>query len=94
MKQFDLVQITWRDALAGKVVWENIAELEQELLYERDLMETIGYLIQVDKRYITVAQTLQRIPGGDLINAGGVFSIPVGFILKAVKLARNNKRKN
>lgn len=92
MKTLDIVHITWRDALSNSVFWEDIDDIIISLSDERDLMETVGQIIEQDKRYVTIAHSIHYDSLGNIAKAGGVLSIPVGCITKMRKVSGSIKR--
>lgn len=93
MKTLDIVHIIWRDALGNSVFWEEIDGLIDSLESERDLMETVGQVIEIDDRYITIAHSVHYDCLGEVAKVGGVLSIPVGCIIKVRKISGPIKRR-
>lgn len=94
MKTLDIVHVVWRDALGSPVAWENLDELDKDLKYERDIMETVGFLIYRDKRYITVGGGIHYDSWGNPCKAHSVFSIPTRSIIHVRKISGPIKRKS
>lgn len=92
MKSLDIVHIIWRDALSNSVFWEDIDDIIGSLNGERDLMETVGQIIEQDKRYVTIAHSIHYDSLGNVAKAGGVLSIPIGCIIKMRKVSEPIKR--
>lgn len=78
----DTVLITWDDAfvLAGHY-WRDLDEI-----YETDHERTVGFYLQATDRFVTVAQTVGRGGDDEEDQWGGVYSVPVGFIISIDKL--------
>ncbi|MDI6785114.1 MAG: hypothetical protein QMD92_00235 [bacterium] len=93
MKTLDIVHIVWRDALSNSVFWEDLDDVVDSLETERDLMETVGQIVEVDKRYVTIAHSMHYDSSGAIAKAGGVLSIPVGCVIKMRKISGPIKRK-
>lgn len=93
MKTLDIVHITWRDALGNTTFWENLDDIIDELSEERDLMETVGQIIEIDDRYITIASSIHYNRLHEAVKAGGVLSIPAGCIIKMRKISGPIKRR-
>jgi hypothetical protein len=56
-------------------------------------METVGQVIEIDDRYITIASSIHYTRLHDAVKAGGVLSIPVGCIIKMRKISGSIKRR-
>ena len=92
MKTLDIVHIVWRDALSNTLFWEPIDDAISFLNKEIDLMETVGQVIKIDKRYVTVVSSVHYNSDGESVKVGGVFSIPKGCIVKMRKISGPIKR--
>lgn len=94
MKRLDLVWMIWRDALGHSAPWLSLDETENGLKGGIDIMETIGYFIYQDKRYVSLAQSIQYDENLEPVKIGGLFSIPVGCIVKMRRLSEPAGRKS
>jgi len=93
MKTLDIVHIVWRDALSNTMFWESLDNIVDSLDEERDLMETVGQIVEIDDHYITIASSIHYDSCGDPAKAGGVLSIPTGCIIKMRKISGPIKRR-
>ncbi len=94
MKTLDIAHITWRDALGNTTFWEELDSIIDGLIGESDLMETVGQIIDIDSRYVTIASSIHYDRDGKPVKAGGIFSIPIGCIIKMRKISGPIKRKS
>ena len=94
MKTLDIVHILWRDALGSKSTWEDLDTVEVEAKGDWDIMETVGFFIYQDKRYLTLSQSVQYNKLSEPCKLGRVFSVPVGCIIKMRKISGPIKRKS
>lgn len=93
MKTLDIVHILWRDALGNTAFWEELDSIVDGLLEESDLMETVGQVVEIDDRYVIIASSIHYNSLGEPVKAGGIFSIPVGCIIKMRKISGPIKRR-
>jgi hypothetical protein len=94
MKPLDIVYVIWRDALGSSIPWESIDDVEKDVRGKWDTIETVGYFVYQDKRYLTLAQSVQFNKLSEPCKLGGVFSIPTGCIIKMRKVSGPIKRKH
>lgn len=94
MKTLDVVRVVWRDALGSNKSWEDIDDTKEEVKGTWDIMESIGFFIYQDKRYLTLSQSVQFNRLSELCKFGGVFSIPTGCIVKMRKVSGTIKRRH
>ena len=93
MKTLDIVHIVWRDALGNTAFWEDLDSVVDDLSRESDLMETVGQIVEIDDRYVTIASSIHYNSLHEAVKAGGIFSVPTGCIIKMRKISGPIKRR-
>ena len=82
LKQFDLVELEWNDALSDEDKWAELEDYDFADLDTNLLHRTTGYLIRENKIAFTVAQSLRDNKQFIL----GIMTVPKGCIVKMRKL--------
>jgi hypothetical protein len=81
LQQGDLVLVTWLDAFThpgGYWQTDDVCDLKP--------MTTVGYFVTVSDEYLTVAQSMSHCSDDETQQFGGVFSVPIQFLVSTRKI--------
>ena len=97
LQQWDLIEITWTDALYGDEGWIWLSEIDWKMIENKMIHKTIGYLVKETPKMIAVCQSYRVEPeqGGKRKGDYSIetpIEIPKPVVIRIKKLKEDRKK--